>query len=179
MKLHRIGLALSSAVLAGVGAVGVPAVAGAQPSPAAPGGGTETVAPSPESTACAQGHRHAGMLRNVEHGEGVVQTKQGQVNVAMQNGTLTAVSASAVTVKSADGWTRTWTMGDNLRVVEHRHTLQPGALTTGTNITIAGTTSGTGTGTGTSEKYTARIIRLHEHTGMQPSPGATPAPSGM
>ncbi|MGI5174852.1 hypothetical protein ACQEVZ_00765 [Dactylosporangium sp. CA-152071] len=175
MKFHRIGLALSTAVLAGVGAMGVPAMAGAQPSPAAPGGGTETVAPSPGSTACAQGHRHAGMLRDVEHGEGVVHTKQGQVNVAMQNGTLTAVSASSVTVKSADGWTRTWTMGDNLRVVEHRHTLQPGALTTGTKITIAGTTSGTGT----SETYTARIIRLHEHTGMQPSPGATPSPSGM
>ncbi|GGM26599.1 hypothetical protein GCM10007977_029730 [Dactylosporangium sucinum] len=121
------------------------------------------------------------MLKGVEHGEGVVQTKQGQVHVALQQGTLTSVSGSSVTVQSADGWTRTWTLSNNVRVFELRHTLQPSTLTTGENIAVAGTTSGTGA----SETYTARFVRLHEHAGMQqsapaaPSPGATSSPSGM
>ncbi|WP_238009501.1 hypothetical protein KZZ52_27125 [Dactylosporangium sp. AC04546] len=171
MSLKRFGLALGATVLAGAGAVGVPAVAAAQPSPAAP---------SPGSTAGAMRH-HGGFLKGVEHGEGVVQTKQGPVDVAMQQGTLTSVSGSSVTVKSADGWTRTWTVGNNVRVFELRHTLQPSALTPGENIAVAGTTSGTGT----TETYTARFVRLHEHAGMQPSapaspaPGETSSPSGM
>ncbi|MEV8510931.1 hypothetical protein [Dactylosporangium sp. NPDC051484] len=178
MLCKRIGLALSTAVLAGVGAVAAPVVASAQPSPSPPGGGTPTTAPSPGATGCAE--HHGDMLKGVEHGEGVIQTKQGEVHVAMQQGTLTSVSGSSVTVKSADGWTRTWTLGENLRVYELRHTLQPGTLTTGSMITIAGTTSGTGA----NETFTARIVRLHEHAGMQPtapaspSPGA-PSPTGM
>ncbi|MFF5229711.1 hypothetical protein [Dactylosporangium sp. NPDC000521] len=120
------------------------------------------------------------MLRGVEHGEGTVQTKNGLVHVAMQKGTLTSISESSVTVKSADGWTRTWTLGSDLRVFESRHTLQPGVLKAGSNVTIAGTTSGTGD----SETYTARFVRLHEHGGMQPSapatpPAGTPSPTGM
>ena len=176
---HRIGLALSAAVLAGAGVAGVPVAASAQPSPVPPGGGMATTAPSPGPTAGEQ-RQHGDMLKGVEHGEGTVQTKNGLVHVAMQKGTLTSIAESSVTVKSADGWTRTWTLGSDLRVSESRHTLQPGVLKTGSNITIAGTTSGTGD----SETYTARFVRLHEHGGMQQSgpatpPAETPSPTGM
>ncbi|MEV6924455.1 hypothetical protein AB0M46_08090 [Dactylosporangium sp. NPDC051485] len=174
MTRNRIGLAVGAAVLTGAGVVGIPATAIAQPSPAPPGGGTATTAPAPGYGA--QDHHHGGMLSGVEHGEGVVQTDKGQVNVAMQVGTLTSATGSAVTVKSADGWTRTWNLGSNLRVFEQRHTLQPNALTAGTKIVIAGTTSGAGTG---AETYTAQFIKVHQHGGMrQPAP-ATPSPGGM
>ncbi|MFG2037917.1 hypothetical protein [Dactylosporangium sp. NPDC048998] len=165
MLRKRIGLALSTAVLAGAGAVAAPAVASAQPSPSPPGGGT---APSPG----AERQHHGDMLKGVEHGEGIIQTKRGPVHVAMQQGTITAISGSSVTVKSADGWTKTWTLANNVRVYELRHTLQPSALTTGAMIAIGGTTSGAGT----NETYTGRIVRLHEHAGMQPSAPATPSP---
>ncbi|WP_432991672.1 hypothetical protein [Dactylosporangium sp. CA-233914] len=164
MSRNRIGLAVGAAVLAGAGALGIPAVASAQPSPSPP---------SPGSTAGAQDHDHGDMLKGVEHGEGVVQTDKGQVHVAMQVGTLTAVTDTSVTVKSADGWARTWNLGNNLRVYEQRHTLQPSALTAGMKILVAGTTSTNSAG---GETYTARIVRVHEHAGMQSPAPATPSP---
>ncbi|GAA2371712.1 hypothetical protein [Dactylosporangium salmoneum] len=177
MRRNRIGLAIGAAMLTGAGLVGIPATAMAQPSPTPPGGGTATTAPGYGM----QDHHGGGMLKGVEHGEGVVQTDKGQVTVAMQVGTLTSATGSSVTVKSADGWTRTWNLGSNLRVFEQRHTLQPSALTAGTKIVIAGTTTGAGT---TGETYTARLVKVHQHGGMQqtapatPSPGETPAPTG-
>jgi hypothetical protein len=55
-----------------------------------------------------------------------------------------------VTVKSADGFTQTWTFGTPIRVVEHRTTVQPSAITVGTEIGLAGARQGS--------TVTARLI---------------------
>ncbi|MEV8514322.1 hypothetical protein [Dactylosporangium sp. NPDC051484] len=79
------------------------------------------------------------MLQGVLHGEGIVQTTKGPVRVAMQRGAATNLTSTAVTVKSSDGFTRTWTLNNGVRVYDKRHTLQPGALKTGAQLSVAGT----------------------------------------
>src|SRR5262245_60007664 len=64
-----------------------------------------------------------GLSRNVEHGEVVVDTKDGTKTIDVQRGTITAINSTTLTVKSKDGFTLTWTLGsDKLRVIEHRST---------------------------------------------------------
>ena len=93
--------------------------------------------------------RRAGALRlrralgrNVEHGEVVVQTKQGDKTIDVQRGTVTAIDDTSVTVKSADGFTQTWVFGKPLRVIEHRTTIQANAVKVGTEIGVAGAKDG-------------------------------------
>jgi hypothetical protein len=81
------------------------------------------------------------LARNVEHGEMVVQTKDGDKTIDVQRGTVTAISSTTVTVKSADGFSETWTFGNPIHVVEHRTTVQPSNVTTGETVGVAGTKS--------------------------------------
>jgi hypothetical protein len=82
------------------------------------------------------------LARNVEHGEIVVQTKNGDKTIDVQRGTVTAISSTTITVKSADGFSETWTFGNPIHVVEHRTTVQPSNVTTGETVGLAGTKSG-------------------------------------
>jgi hypothetical protein len=115
-----------------------------------------TTAPTTTSSARpdrkADGHRRARVFlrRNVLHGEAVVQTKDGQKTIAVQRGTVTAITDTSVTVKSADGYTQTWTFGNPIHVVEHRTTIQPSAIKVGTEIGVAGAKEPSG--------YLARLI---------------------
>ena len=79
---------------------------------------------------------------NVEHGEIVVQTKDGDKTIDVQRGTVTAISSTTITVKSADGFSETWTFGNPIHVIEHRTTVQPSNVTTGETVGVAGTKSG-------------------------------------
>ncbi|SCG51160.1 hypothetical protein [Micromonospora inositola] len=91
-------------------------------------------------------HRARVLLRkNTLHGEVVVQTKDGGTKtVAVQRGQVTAIDAKSMTVKSTDGFTMTWTFGDNLRVVERRTTIQSTDIKVGTTIGVAGAKDGDG-----------------------------------
>ncbi|HEY0699901.1 MAG TPA: hypothetical protein VGD43_19085 [Micromonospora sp.] len=91
-------------------------------------------------------HRARVLLRrNTLHGEVVVQTKDGGTKtIAVQRGTVTAIDDRSMTVKSSDGFTMTWTFGENLRVVERRTTVQPEAVKVGTEIGVAGAKEGDG-----------------------------------
>jgi len=82
------------------------------------------------------------LARNVEHGEMVVSTKDGDKTIDVQRGTVTAISSTTVTVKSSDGFTETWTFGSPINVIEHRTTVQPSNVTTGETVGLAGTKSG-------------------------------------
>ena len=84
------------------------------------------------------------------HGEAVVQTDEGTKTVVVQRGTVTAVDATTLTVKSADGFTLTWTFGDPVRVIKDRVQSSPSALTVGTNVGVAGERTGSTT--------TARLV---------------------
>lgn len=76
------------------------------------------------------------------HGEAVVQTDQGPRTVVVQRGTVTEITSTSVTVKSADGFTLTWTFGDPIHVIEHRTSVQPSAVEVGAQVGIAGTKDG-------------------------------------
>jgi hypothetical protein len=89
---------------------------------------------------------------NVEHGEVVVKTKDGDKTIDVQRGTVTAINATTVTVRSADGFTLTWTFGNPIHVIEHRTSVQPSNVTTGEEIGIAGTRTGS--------TVTARLILI-------------------
>ena len=82
------------------------------------------------------------LARNVEHGEVVVDTKQGAKTIDVQRGTVTAITATTITVKSTDGFTLTWTFGSPIHVVEHRTSVQPGEVKTGATVGVAGLRSG-------------------------------------
>jgi hypothetical protein len=107
-----------------------------------------------------KGERHDGIRRhkrlrfafgrNLLHGEAVVQTTEGVKTVVVQRGTITAIDASSVTVKSADGYTLTWTFGDPVHVVEHRTSVQPSELAVGATVGVAGAKNG--------DQTTARLI---------------------
>jgi hypothetical protein len=79
------------------------------------------------------------LRKNTLHGEIVVQTKNdGVQTVLVQRGAVTAVTSGGVTVKSADGFTLTWTFGPNLRIVQNKEAVQASALKTGQEIGVAG-----------------------------------------
>jgi hypothetical protein len=82
------------------------------------------------------------LARNVEHGELVVKTKDGDKTIDVQRGTITAITSTTVTVKSSDGVSEVWTFGSPIHVVEHRTSVQPSAVTTGETVGVAGTKSG-------------------------------------
>jgi hypothetical protein len=151
MRRSRIGLLCSAVVLTIVGSL--PPAAVAQPTPSPDGSGS--------------GSGHGDMLAGVLHGEGIVQTKKGPIRVAMQNGEATALTPTSVTVRSSDGYTRTWAVGDDLKVYDKRHTLQPGALKAGVDLAIAGTAPIKATATPSlngpsaspsATSYTARVV---------------------
>ena len=82
---------------------------------------------------------HRGFLgQRVLHGELVVDTKQGPRTIVVQRGTVTKVEDNAVTVKSSDGFTLTWTYGEKLRVIERRATVDGDDLDVGETVGIAG-----------------------------------------
>ncbi|PWR09993.1 hypothetical protein DKT68_10410 [Micromonospora acroterricola] len=126
-------------------------------------GGSATPGPSPSAGEKArQKHgedwrkrRQARVLlrRNTLHGEAVVQSKDGaEQTVAVQRGEVTAVDGDSMTVKSTDGFTMTWTFGDDLRVVERRATVQPSEVKVGATLGVAGAKDG--------DKGVARLILI-------------------
>jgi hypothetical protein len=117
-------------------------------------------APSASAGAKARDGRHpkvrrlrlAAFGRHLEHGEAVVQTEEGTKTVVVQRGTVTAINATTITVKSADGFTLTWTFGSPIHVMQHRTQIQPSAIAVGAQVGVAGEKVGS--------TPTARLIAL-------------------
>ncbi|MFG3706956.1 hypothetical protein ACGF7U_19810 [Micromonospora sp. NPDC047670] len=83
------------------------------------------------------------LRRNTLHGEAVVKTRDGGTKtIAVQRGEVTAVDGDSMTVRSADGFTMTWTFGDKLRVVERRTTIRSADIKVGTTVGVAGAKDG-------------------------------------
>ena len=108
--------------------------------------------PAPSASAAPDGQRktraerHAALRKylrkNTLHGEITVQGKDGVKTIVVQRGTITAVTATSVSVKSTDGFTATWTFGDKLKIVQNRKAVQASELKTGAEIGVAGTKDG-------------------------------------
>jgi hypothetical protein len=92
------------------------------------------------------------LRKNVLHGSTVVKTKSGTETIAVQRGSVTAVTSTSVTVKSSDGFSQTWTLGDKLTVVKNKAKAAPSDIKQGAAVGLAGTQTGNTT--------TARLIVL-------------------
>ena len=82
------------------------------------------------------------LRKNTLHGEVTVQGKDGVKTIVVQRGAVTAVTATGVTVKSADGYALTWTFGAKVRVVQDKKAITASALKTGEQIGVAGAEAG-------------------------------------
>lgn len=90
------------------------------------------------------------LRKNTLHGETTVQGKNGPRTIVVQRGTVTAAAETSVTVKSTDGFTLTWTLGDKLRVVQNRAKADKSAVKVGAEVGVAGAKTG--------DTTTARLV---------------------
>jgi hypothetical protein len=137
----------------------------------APADVTATGSANPGASAAPKGgnRRHPGLRRllirramiakHVEHGSVTVQTRNGDKTIDVQRGTITAISSTSMTVKSADGFTLTWTFGDKMRVLENRATIQPTSVKAGETVGVAGEQSGS--------TETARLVVIPKQGGSK------------
>lgn len=132
-------------------AVGLATGLEADPAPSASTGGGDRASDKAgekagETDKAGKTRRHPGVRRflkkNTLHGELTLQGRNGVKTVVVQRGTVTAVAATTVTVKSADGFTQSWTFGDKLRVVQDRKTATTASIKNGAEIGIAGAKDG-------------------------------------
>jgi hypothetical protein len=167
MTRIRMALALTTLALAGtLGLAGCGAAAGTESNAAAPVAVADLAdeamalqavgfdigiaadpAPSPAASDAPKAKHPRAAIRkylrkNTLHGSVTVQGKDGVKTIVVQRGTVTAVSATSVSVKSTDGFTATWTFGDPLRIVQARKKVATSALKTGQTVGVAGTQSG-------------------------------------
>jgi hypothetical protein len=111
-------------------------------------------APSASVSAKANGKGRPAVRRylrkNTLHGEVTVQGKDGVRTVVVQRGTVTAVSGTQLSVRSADGFALTWTLGDKVRVRQDKAKADVSAVKTGARVGVAGAKEGSAT--------TARLV---------------------
>jgi len=86
-----------------------------------------------------------GFGNRLEHGEATVQTDNGTKVVVVQRGSVTAITDTSVTVKSADGFTLAWTFGNPFTVIKDRAKIQPNSVPVGAQVGIAGSKDGSAT----------------------------------
>lgn len=96
----------------------------------------------------------------VVHGEFVVRTKDGFRTVFVHKGEVTEVSATSITVKSADGFTKSYPVTGDTKVRDKGQPSTIGAVKPGSFAAVFGTRDG--------DAYTVRRI------GVRPEPPAPP-----
>jgi hypothetical protein len=105
------------------------------------------------------GKRVAGLAGRMLHGELTVQTKDGVQTFLVQRGTVTAVGSGSVTVRSSDGFTRTWKVDAGTKFGKAGAT-SLAAITKGDLVGVVGLAS---------DHPTAKALRTRP-------PGAAPGP---
>ncbi|UKA63338.1 hypothetical protein [Arthrobacter sp. FW306-04-A] len=113
-----------------------------------------------------------GGLNAAIHSEYVVLQNGSYATMAGQLGTVTDISASSMTVKSEDGFTRTYVLGTDVVVEEGMR--QRGSTTSGTTLTLADVKSGSSvrvTALKESDKYTAQSIQIVTATATSSNQG--------
>ena len=113
-------------------------------------------------------HRFVGMVDRLLHGEVVLKGQDGTpVTVAVQTGVVTAVTDGSVTVKSDDGYSRTWTLAADTVYRSFRDKASKADVTVGAAFRLAGPV--------TSGQATAKIVGIPPKGGL-PGKGTAPAP---
>ena len=88
-----------------------------------------------------------------EHGEVTFQTKAGPKTIAIERGTIQAVSSSNMTVVAKDGTTWTWDFTSSTKVRDAGKTVPSTNLSTGELVFVGGPV--------VSGVYDARVVRIH------------------
>ncbi|BCW18042.1 hypothetical protein NtRootA9_07500 [Arthrobacter sp. NtRootA9] len=142
---------------AGAGGQSVP---GGQPGMAAPDGSTGGVDGGGMAGPGGLGMGMGGLNAAI-HSEYVVLQDSSYVNMASQTGTVTSVSSDSLTVKSDDGFIRSYAVTADVQVSQG--TRQRGAGSTGTSLGLSAVTSGATvrvTALKESDTWTAQSILL-------------------
>jgi hypothetical protein len=133
------------------------------------GAGIANASPATDAAPAAHPH-HPG--EHVEFSK--TTTKHGAVQIDLQRGVVTAVDGSNVTVKSKDGYTRTYTLTPKTHVHKDKQKSEDSAVAVGDRVGIAALAD--------HSPLDARWVRDHgpAPASSQPTPAApiTPAPSG-
>ena len=150
---------LVGAAWACVGLLGLSALTGvavaAEQSPAAPAAAVSSGTPAagPAATSGRPGLRALG--GRVLHGQLTLRTKDGTRTVDVQMGTVTAASATSLTVRSPDWFTLTWTIGSSTLVRAGTTRSTASALAVGQTVRVLGPVA-----TSSGGAPTARIVRI-------------------
>jgi hypothetical protein len=138
-KSWRSFLLAGVAVAAMCGGAGVAVAAGSSGTPATASTAAAVQVPSPSPI-----HPGMGAMGGrvpILHGQAVLSKPGGGYQtVAFQRGTVTAVSAGSITLKSTDGFTQSYTITDSTIVGAHRGGIS--SVTTGDEASVIATVSG-------------------------------------
>ena len=155
--------AWSTVAVIGIGSVGVAMAAdNGSASPSTSASASASANPGGATGGPAAKKLH-GLRSRALHGEFVAQTKDGLKTVVLQKGSVTALSATSVTVKSTDGYTVTWTINDQTRVRKDKAAAAATDLKSGLVVRVVGPKDGSAT--------TARVIVIGDLAGIG-APGA-------
>jgi hypothetical protein len=159
-RISRTVITLGLTALLGLTAcAAAPGAAGAGgPAPAVPAAATAPSAPSTNKADKADradkvrtgGAARKLLRRNTLHGELTLQTRKGVHTVVVQRGTVTAVTATTLTVTSTDGSAQIWTVTGAVRIRKDQKKADRSALTDGATVRVTGARAGATT--------TARLI---------------------
>jgi hypothetical protein len=115
-----------------------PAVTQAAPEAANTGAGDSTV----DAAGPAAGERLRGFGKRVVHGEVVLQTKKGFVTAVIARGTVTAIDANNVSVKSPDGVTTSFSIDQKTRARSAGQKIAISAIHVGDKVGVLGVKTG-------------------------------------
>ena len=179
-------LAAAGAVGIGItlGAAGIAAAEDPTPTPTQSGGATSQQVPpgTPPGGPGMMRHGHgrgpggpggAGP-RGAVHGEFVVPDGTGWRTVAVQRGVVTAVSSTSLTVKSADGYTKTYVITADTMVNAARDGI--GSIKSGEEVAVRATVKD-GTATA-NDVRDLTLMKAHRKEFGPPPPGGPAAPGG-
>ena len=87
--------------------------------------------------------KHAkGLLARVEHGEFTTHTTSGDKVLDVQRGTVSAVDADTITVKSTDGFTATYTINPTTKVHKDKKAAQVSQIAVNDRVQLVAVKSG-------------------------------------
>jgi hypothetical protein len=134
-----------AAAIVGTGAGALAATSSSSTPTPTTSSSTTAKAPSTTGKTAAKGKARAALaLRKIEHGEWVTRDKSGaDVTHDAVGGTVTAVSASSITVKATDGFSETFAVGSSTKV--HVKGAKPATIANvkvSDRAVVAGTKSG-------------------------------------
>jgi hypothetical protein len=150
-------VATAAAIAGGVTAFSIASYASSDEKPPASSAGDAYTAAAldladPSSTAAAPtptpspsgGSAQSGQHAQFQHGEAVVRDKDGKlITVDRQRGSVTAASATSITVKSSDGTSWTWTIDKGTKVRGHNLKTEPASdVKVGNTVAVGGQRSG-------------------------------------